>query len=83
MLPDREPIYKCDKDTKLSSICDFTKKYIHLPKWSCVLNCFCEYPGVLVPDSEINGNKYMDLPFITFHPYYNIISCSLAKTAII
>ena len=55
-------------------MCDFTEKDIKLQKWSCVLNCCSECPGVFVPDAEINDGDDADLPFILFHHYENIIS---------
>ena len=53
-----------------------TKIYI-FTKWSYVLNCCSKFPGVLVPDAEMNGKKYVDHPFIGSHHYENISSCSL------
>ena len=32
---------------------------------------------LFVPDVEINGNEYADIPFIRFHHYENISSCYL------
>ena len=46
-------------------------------KWSCVLNCCSEFPGVFVTNSEINGDGYLDLPFIHFHHFENVRSCCL------
>ena len=75
VLPDGEPIRPHSKDAAISSMCDFPGKYIKFPKWSCVLNCCIECPGVFIPNAKINGYKYLNLPFIIFHHYKNIISC--------
>ena len=58
---------------------DLTDKDINVQKCSCVLNCFCECPGVFVTNEEMNGEKYVDLPFIHFHHYENISSWSFHK----
>ena len=60
-------------------MCDFSDKYTKLKNWSCVLNCCSGCPGVFVTDIEMNGDKYLDLPFICFHHYENINSCSFHK----
>ena len=44
-----------------------------------MLNCCIECPVVFVIDEEINCDEDVDLPFICFHYYQNIISCSLPK----
>ena len=55
-------------------MCDCPEKYTKFPNWSCELIFFNECPCVLVPDSEINFVEDVDLPFIHFHHYENIIS---------
>ena len=60
-------------------MCDFLDKDIKFPRFSCLLNCCSECPGLFVPDAEINGDKYVDLQFIRFNHYENISSCSLHK----
>ena len=60
-------------------MCDFPNKYIKLTKFSCVLRCCIEFPGLFVPDAEINGENYVDLPFIRFYHYENISSCHFHK----
>ena len=50
-------------------MCDFTEIYIELTKLSCVLNCYIEYPGVFVPDEEMNDEDDLNNTFIRFHHY--------------
>ena len=47
-------------------MCYFPDKDIKFPKWSCVLKCCSECPGVFVPDAEINDEDDINLPFIVF-----------------
>ena len=79
VLPDREPTQPCAKYSSFANMCDFPEKYTKLPKWSCVLNCCSECPGVFVPDAEINYEDDVNLPFVLFHYYGNISSCSFHK----
>ena len=39
VLPDGEEIHPCSKDYVYTSMCDFPKNDIKLPKWPCMLNC--------------------------------------------
>ena len=50
-------------------------EYIKFPKWSCVLNCCSECPGIFVTDAEINDEDDVNLPFIQFYHYKNISFC--------
>ena len=50
-------------------MCDFPEKYIKFPKWSCVLNCCSECPGIFVTDAEMNDEDDVNLPLIQFHHY--------------
>ena len=79
VLPDGEQIHPPAKDSEFSSMYGFTEKYIKLPKWSCVLNCFSECPGVFFPDAEMNDEDDTYLPFVRFRHYEDISSCSLNK----
>ena len=60
-------------------MCDCPDKDIKFPKWSCVLNYCSECTDVFVPDAEMNFDEDVDLPFIYFCFYQNIISCPLHK----
>ena len=71
--------FRVPKMLHLSVCVTFMKIYIKLPNCSCVLNCCSEFPGVFVPDVEINDRVGVNLPFIRFHHHKNIISCSLHK----
>ena len=53
-------------------MCEFFDKDIKYPKWSCVLNCCSECPGVFVPNAETNCDQDVGLPFIHFNRYKNI-----------
>ena len=74
-----------NKSTRLQnmlhfSVCvTFLKIISSLPKCSCVLNCCIKCPGVFVPDAEMNDKDDADLPFIRFHHYKNISSCSFCN----
>ena len=46
LLPDGEPIHTRATDNAFSSMCNFPEKGIKFPKWSCGLNCCCEFPVV-------------------------------------
>ena len=59
VLPDGETIHLRDKNSAFKSIREFPDKYIKLPKWSCILNCCSEGPGVSVTDAEMNHYKDM------------------------
>ena len=74
MLPDGEPIHTRAKYSALSSMCDFPDKDMKFPKWSCVLNCCSECPGVFVTHEEINCEEGVNLPLICFCHYLNISS---------
>ena len=80
LLPDGEPINQLSKDASFVIICDCPDKYIKFPKWSCVLNCYSECPGIFFPGEEMNCDKNVDLPFIKFHHYENLISWYFQKT---
>ena len=79
VLPDGEPIFPCSKQYLFKHLCDYPDKDVRLPKYSCVLNCCIEFPGVFVTDSKINCDNNMDSPFICSCRYENIISCYLRK----
>ena len=60
-------IHARSKDSAFASTCDFTDKYIKFSKcFMCVKFC-SEFPGVFVPDEEINYEEDVNLPFIKFH----------------
>ena len=44
-----------------------------------MLNCFIGCPDIFVTDAEINGEEYVDLPFIFSYRYENIRSFYLHK----
>ena len=79
LLPGGEPIHPRSKYAAFAIMCDFTYKNIKFTRWSCALNCCSECPSIFVPDSEINCEEDVNLPFINFHHYGNISSCSLHK----
>ena len=60
-------------------MCDFPEKYTNLPKWSCVLNVCSECPIFFVTDAENNYEYDLDIPFIWYHHYKSISSCSFHK----
>ena len=64
VLPDGESINPHAKDSAFSIMCEFTEKYTKLTKWSCLLNCCTECPGVFVPDVEMNAEDYAYLTLI-------------------
>ena len=64
------------KILRLQACVIVTTNISNFSKWSCVLNCCSEFPGVFVTNSEINGDGYLDLPFIHFHHYQSTRSCS-------
>ena len=64
VLPDGESTHPRAKDYIFSSMCCFPEKYIKFLNVSSVLNCFSEYPGVFVPNVEINYEDDVNLPFI-------------------
>ena len=41
-------------------------KISNFPKWSCMLNCCSECPGIFVPDKEINCGENVNLLCIFF-----------------
>ena len=57
-------------------MCVYPKKYIKLPKWSCVLNVCSECTGAFAPDTKISGDKDMDRSLI-FCRYENMSCGSL------
>ena len=44
-----------------------------------MLNYYSEGPGVFVPNTEMNDEDDVNLPFNRFHIYINITSCSFYK----
>ena len=60
-------------------LCETLLKIYQVENLSWVLNCCSECPSIFVPDAEINDEDDAYLPFIWFHHYRNIISCSLHK----
>ena len=61
-------------------MCDFTDKDTKFPKCSCMLNGCSECTGVFVPDTELNGDEDVKLPFIhSFSSLQNIRSCCFHK----
>ena len=78
-LPDIELICPCFKDASFASMFECPDKYIKFSKCSCVLNFYIECPGLFVTDADINGDKDVNLPFIYFHHYKNVIFCYLNK----
>ena len=78
-LSDGEPIHPCAKYAVFSSECDFPEKYSKFQKFSCLLSYFSGYPGLFVPDAEINSEEYVDLPFICNNHFENISSYSFHK----
>ena len=79
VLPGGKSIHPRAKYVAFTSMCDSPQKYINMPKWSFVLNCCSECPGVFVPDAEMNDGDYGDIPFILFYHCENISSCFLHK----
>ena len=63
-------------------LCQFTEKDIDMPKGSCVLNCCSGFPCVFFPGTEINFEEDVNLPFILFHTYRNVIFFLFSQTNI-
>ena len=61
-------------------MCTCPENYIKFTKVVIIrLIVFSEYPGVFVPESEINYDENMNPPSISFYQHANVSSCSLNK----